>query len=96
MTNDFNNIENDSTNSRNEKRFSWNGTSDGFGSIMDNETGEYLSYSQCISKLNELHEENQSTKHLLKVHIEFCRANGYELKDILDFVEDNFNNEEDM
>ena len=44
------------------KRFSWNGTSDGIGSIMDNETGGYLSYSQCITALNNLHEKNQTLK----------------------------------
>ena len=45
-----------------DKRFWWNGTPDGVGSIMDNETGGYLSYSQCIPMLNELHEENQALK----------------------------------
>lgn len=44
------------------KRFYWNGTSDGIGSIMDNETGGYLSYSQCITALNNLHEKNQTLK----------------------------------
>ena len=40
-----------------EKRFWWNGTSDGVGSIMDNETGGYLSYSQCVLMLNKQHDE---------------------------------------
>lgn len=44
------------------KRFTWNGTSDGVGSIMDNETEGYLSYSQCIPVLNALHEENECLK----------------------------------
>lgn len=46
-----------------DKRFWWNGTSDGIGSIMDNETGDYLSYSKCISLLNELNDENEYWKH---------------------------------
>jgi hypothetical protein len=48
------------------ERFWWNGTNDGVGSIMDNETGDYLSYSQCIPMLNKLHEENVELREAMK------------------------------
>ena len=47
-------------------RFWWNGTSDGVGSIMDNETGGYLSYSQCVLQLNEMDKEIKELKEAMK------------------------------
>jgi hypothetical protein len=66
-----------------EKRF----MVDDAGSLIDMEEMKYYDIVEEVCPvLNDLHEENESNKHLLKVHIAFCKSKGYELKDIIDFV----------
>ena len=42
------------------KRYYWNGISNGWGRIEDNETGKHFSdYHECINELNNLNKENK-------------------------------------
>ena len=57
VDNDFNNIENDSQKSRNEKRFRLD-----TGCIIDHQEHEVLSERKAVNRLNTLHEENQQLR----------------------------------
>ena len=85
--NDFNNTENDSTNSRNEKRFKLSEPNGAY--LIDNDEPKYHWINdddKIVECLNALHEENKilknkigtyhSTHKLLKETIDRLRDNG--------------------